>query len=143
LFAVRALVAAGVVASDEAIAGAGEWLRRTQKTDGGWGEHWQSCRTGIYQEHPESQAAMTAWAVLTLRLVVDVDDPTVVRGVAALCSMRDRTGGGGWHVQAGSSVFFGTAVLDHGMYKDVFPTWTLASGETHAGSDPGRPRSEP
>ena len=52
----------GVPATDPAIARALSWLRAHQKSDGGWGEHWSSCVKEEYAEHPDSQAAMTAWA---------------------------------------------------------------------------------
>ena len=125
-FVTEALLTAGVPPSDPAVAGAVAWLRRTQKTDGGWGEEYASCLTGRYTEHPESQAAMTAWGLLTLARAAGPDDPAARRAARCLGMMRSQGENGGWPQQAASGVFFQTAVLDYRLYKDVFPTWALA-----------------
>ena len=71
--------------SSESARKACEFLRSKQKLDGGWGETYmvptfliaytfvsfiwwdpQSCVTGIYTEHSESQVVQTAWALLGL-----------------------------------------------------------------------------
>ena len=57
------------------------WLRRHQKPDGGWGEHYTSCLTGHYAEHPDSQAAMTAWALLVLLRTAGPGDPDARRAL--------------------------------------------------------------
>ena len=66
-FVTEALLTAGVPASDPSPSRTVSWLRQRQKPDGGWGEHYTSCLSGRYAEHPDSQAAMTAWALLVLR----------------------------------------------------------------------------
>jgi lanosterol synthase len=121
---VEALLAAGVPPADPAIARAAEWLLSKQKPDGGWGEHFTSCLSETYVEHPESQAAMTAWALLALVEVLGRDAPAVVR--AAACLERMQRADGSWPRQAQSGVFFSTAMLDYRLYKDVFPAWALA-----------------
>lgn len=120
---IEALTAAGVPPSDPAIARAAEWLLTKQKADGGWGEHWKSCMTDSYVEHPESQAAMTAWALLALLEVLPPDEAHVAR--AARCLERLQGADGAWPHQAQSGIFFSTAMLDYRLYKDVFPTWAL------------------
>ncbi|HZS41406.1 MAG TPA: prenyltransferase/squalene oxidase repeat-containing protein [Polyangia bacterium] len=121
---VEALKAAGVPPSDPAIARAAEWLLVKQKADGGWGEHWKSCLSDEYVEHPESQAAMTAWALLALLEVLDARSPQLQRAVACLRNLQ--RAGGAWPRQSQSGVFFSTALLDYRLYKDYFPTWALA-----------------
>jgi lanosterol synthase len=121
---IEALSTAGVPASDPAIARAAEWLLTKQKADGGWGEHWKSAMTDSYVEHPESQAAMTAWALLALYDVCDPREPALER--AAKWLERAQQKGGAWPRQSQSGVFFSTAMLDYKLYKDVFPTWALA-----------------
>ena len=125
-FVVEALLTAGVPAADPAVAGAVGWLRRHQKPDGGWGEHYTSCLTGRYAEHPDSQAAMTAWALLVLLRAVGPDDPDARRAVGCLVNLQRRGTGGGWPQQAASGIFFQTAALDYRLYKDTFPVWALA-----------------
>ncbi len=120
---VEALRAAGVSVDDPAIARAAEWLIRHQKSDGGWGEHFSSCLSGAYVEHPVSQAAMTAWALLALLESVPATTPAVQRAVRCLEAMQQSDGG--WPAQAQSGVFFSTAMLDYRMYRDYFPAWAL------------------
>jgi lanosterol synthase len=126
-FVTEALLAAGLPASDPAISGAISWLRRHQKPDGGWGEHHTSCLTGCYAEHPDSQAAMTAWALLVLLRTAGPGDPDAQRGLRCLITLQQQGTGSGWPHQAASGVFFQTAVLDYRLYKDIFPTWALAA----------------
>ncbi len=121
---VEALRAAGVPVDDPAIARAARWLIRHQKADGGWGEHFSSCLSEKYVEHPESQAAMTAWGLLALLESVPVSTPAVRRAITCLGAMQEADGG--WPAQAQSGVFFSTAMLDYRMYRDYFPAWALA-----------------
>jgi lanosterol synthase len=121
---VEALRVTGVPASDPAIARAIEWLLSKQKRDGGWGEHWKSAVTDTYVEHPESQAAMTAWALLALLEALPPTHAAVVRGIERLRAMQ--LADGQWPRQAQSGVFFSTAMLDYRLYKDYFPAWALA-----------------
>jgi lanosterol synthase len=121
---IEALRAADVPASDPAIARAAEWLLTKQKSDGGWGEHWKSAMTDTYTEHPETQAAMTAWALLALLEAIPADEPAIQRGIACLGKMQ--LPDGSWPRQSQSGVFFATALLDYRLYKDNFSTWALA-----------------
>jgi squalene/oxidosqualene cyclase-like protein len=128
-FVTEALLTAGVPAADPAVAGTVTWLRRHQKPDGGWGEHYTSCLSGQYAEHPESQAAMTAWASLVLLRAAGPADPDARRAVGCLVNMQRHGTGGGWPRQAASGIFFQTAVLDYRLYRDIFPAWALALAE--------------
>ena len=105
----------------------------TRKPDGGWGEHYtEACLTGHYAEHSDSQAAMTAWALLALLRAVGPADPDARRAIACLVNLQRHGIGGGWPQQAASGIFFQTAVLDYRLYKDTFPTWALAAAATPA-----------
>src|SRR4029079_3145764 len=96
---VEALHAVGKGRSDPAMARAVGWLLGAQKADGGWGEHHSSCLTGRYVEHPESQAAMTAWALLALLTAGQDPRSTAVTRAARWLSSRQRPDGS-WPTQA-------------------------------------------
>ncbi len=132
---VEGLLEAGIPAGDETIVRAADWLVSKQKRDGGWGEHWTSCRLDRYVEHPESQAIMTAWAVLALARSVGAEHSAVHRGVTFLRSLQEHDGG--WPQQSQAGVFFAVALLDYRMYKDIFPTWALARSASKAPTPPG------
>ncbi len=121
---IEALRETGIAATDDTIVRATAWLLSKQKPDGGWGEHWTSCRLDRYVEHPESQATMTAWALLALLRSVGPEHPAVRKGVAFLGSLQGTDGA--WPGQSQAGVFFAVALVDYRLYKDVFPTWALA-----------------
>jgi squalene/oxidosqualene cyclase-like protein len=127
--AVEAFHAAGVSLSDPAITRAARFLLSIQKPDGGWGEHYTSCLEDRYVEHPESQATMTAWALLALLAAGESPRSLpITRAVRWLESHQ--LADGGWPRQAPAGVFFGAAMLDYRLYKDYFPAWALGR---HAG----------
>lgn len=131
LHVVKALRATGISASDARLQRAAAWLLSHQRSDGGWGEHYTSCLSERYVEHPESQVVMTSWALLAL---CELDTPglgdnaerrgAIARGVAWLKSHQ--LADGSFPEQAQNGVFFGTAMLDYRLYKSYFPTWALA-----------------
>jgi squalene/oxidosqualene cyclase-like protein len=118
----KALRAAGVDGRDPALTRAADWLRSTQRVDGGWGEHFTGSLEDRYVEHPRSQAVMTSWALLAL---ADIDPgcAAIGRGVAWLQSIQRADGS--WPVEAVNGVFFGTAMLDYALYVAYFPAWAL------------------
>jgi lanosterol synthase len=120
----EALRAADMPANDPVLQRASAWLLSKQKSDGGWGEHWRSCLTDSYVEHPESQAAMTAWALLALLETQEPHHAAIAHGVACLRALQNADGS--WPQQSQSGIFFATAMLDYRLYKDVFPSWALA-----------------
>jgi squalene/oxidosqualene cyclase-like protein len=119
----KALRAAGIDAQDPALVAAANWLRKTQRTDGGWGEHFSTCLTGVYVPHPRAQAVMTSWALLALA-EIDPSSGSIHAGTALLQAMQ--TPEGSWPQEAVNGVFFGTAMLDYRLYCSYFPAWALA-----------------
>jgi lanosterol synthase len=123
-FVVEALHESGVPENDPVLARAAQWLIARQRPDGGWGEHFSSCLDGVYREHPQSQAVMTAWALLALLPVVGPQSEAVERGVHWLCAHQSADGA--WPREAVNGVFFGSAMLDYRLYRIYFPAWALA-----------------
>jgi squalene/oxidosqualene cyclase-like protein len=119
----EAFAAAGL-AGDPLVDQAVGWLVARQKPDGGWGEHWRGCLSGKYVEHPESQATMTAWALLALLVAPSPRADAIERGVAFLLRSQDREGG--WPRQSPAGVFFRSGALEYTLYRVYFPLWALA-----------------
>jgi len=125
-FAVEALLAAGVDRDDLALRRAAEFLARTQRSDGGWGEHHLGMLDGSPAPLPDdepSRAVQTAWALLALQ-ALDPEHHAIARGVTFLLA-RQRPDGE-WPAEPWSGVFFQTALLDYELYRMTFPTWALA-----------------
>ena len=123
---VEALRATGVPATDPAIARAIEWLLAKAEARRRLGRALEErADRHATSSIPQSQAAMTAWALLAL---MEALPPHARRGrarhrvPASACSCAD----GQWPRQSQSGVFFSTAMLDYRLYKDYFPAWALA-----------------
>ncbi|MCY3662433.1 MAG: FAD-dependent monooxygenase [bacterium] len=122
-FGVRGLLAAGARPGDPALRRACRWLLDRQRPDGGWGEHHSGCLAGRYVAHTESQVIQTAWAMLALLEADDSDWTAIVQGARFLLDTQDAAGG--WPRQDGAGVFFRTAILDYGLYRQYFPLHAL------------------
>jgi squalene-hopene/tetraprenyl-beta-curcumene cyclase len=103
-----------------------EWLRRLQRTDGGWGEGNDTYFNPEKAGHADSSTAFqTAWAVLALIAAGEVDSPEVARGVEFL--LRTQRTHGLWNDPGFTApgfprVFF----LKYHGYDKFFPLWALA-----------------
>ncbi|MCY4104417.1 MAG: FAD-dependent monooxygenase [bacterium] len=122
-FGIRGLLAAGAGPGDPALRLACRWLLDRQRPDGGWGEHHSGCLTGRYVAHTESQVIQTAWAMLALLEAGDSDWAAIAQGARFLLDSQDADGQ--WPRQDGAGVFFRTAVLDYGLYRQYFPLQAL------------------
>jgi len=101
------------------------WLKSMQQPDGGWGEdcatYWSEHR-GLVQGSTPSQ---TAWAVLGLMAVGEVDDEAVAHGIAYLeTAQRD---GATWKEQLYTGGGFPRVFyLRYHGYSAYFPLWAVA-----------------
>ena len=60
--------------------------------DGGWGESYQSCETGEWVDHEQSQVVQTAWAVLSLMAVKYPNQESIQRGIELIMSRQQDNG---------------------------------------------------
>lgn len=132
MFGVRGLLAGGVPAVDPQIRRACAWLEERQRADGGWGEHFSSVHEGRYVEHEEAQVVQTAWALTTLCLAEHPEFAAIERAASFLASAQREDGT--WPEQDPEGIFFGSALLEHRLYRRYFPLFALGCYERRARS---------
>jgi squalene-hopene/tetraprenyl-beta-curcumene cyclase len=102
------------------------WLKACQREDGGWGEDGATYWNERRGEAKQSTPSQTAWAVLALMAVGEVDTPVVKRGIDYLVK-APREEGGRWKEQLFTAVGFPRVFyLRYHSYAAVFPLWALA-----------------
>ncbi len=121
-----ALNAAGVDPASPMVRKAVDWLVAIQNPDGGWGEDCQSYDLAYKGYSPApSTASQTAWALLGLMAVGEVDHPAVTRGMAYLKANQQADGLWGQDPYTGGGfprVFY----LRYHGYPKFFPLWAAA-----------------
>lgn len=90
--AVTALRSVGLSPDGPRLRRTAEWLLKTQRPDGGWGEHYRSCMENRYIEHAHSLVEMTSWALLALLEVAGPGSEVVQRGIAWLQTHQNEDG---------------------------------------------------
>jgi squalene-hopene/tetraprenyl-beta-curcumene cyclase len=120
-----ALAVAGEDPNSPRIRLAVDWLKARQRQDGGWGEdcasYWQHRRDEVKVSTP----SQTAWALLALMAVGEVDSDPVRRGIEYLLSAPRENGE--WEEEYFNAVGFPRIFyLRYHGYSAFFPLWTLA-----------------
>lgn len=126
-FGIQGLRRAGASADDPAIRKAVEWLKRTQLSDGGWGEDWESLLYDRYIPSEESQVIQTSWSLMAL-LLAEESDPALLGPAARLLAQRQDEEGN-WAEEGVGGSFFNTAMHHYRLYKNYFPVWALGMYE--------------
>ena len=80
-----------------------DFLLSKQMRDGGWGESYRSCETGIYTPHEKSQVVQTCWAIIGLMEAKCPDRGAVEKAVKMIMSRQGRKGE--WEQEAIEGVF--------------------------------------
>jgi squalene-hopene/tetraprenyl-beta-curcumene cyclase len=123
--ALCAFNACGEAPNEPHIRKAVEWLTGFQQPDGGWGEggetYWKKRKDFV----KESTPSQTAWALLGLMAVGEVESEAVKRGIAYL--LRAPRTGTKWHEDWYTAVGFPRVFyLRYHGYSAYFPIWALA-----------------
>lgn len=122
----QALREAGADNNDPAVRRAVEWLKGTQRSDGGWGETNDSYTDrSLAGKSDTSSSFSTAWALLALLSAEEADSPEVARGIEYL--IRHQSPDGLWHEPDFSAPGFPRVFyLKYHGYSKYFPIWALA-----------------
>lgn len=100
------------------------WLKSIQNSDGGWGENCDSYDDPDLQGCYESTASQTAWALLGLMAVGEVNSESVTQGINYL--LRTNEGAGGWKEMPYTGTGFPRVFyLRYHGYSHYFPLWAL------------------
>ncbi|KAF2702824.1 terpene synthase [Pleomassaria siparia CBS 279.74] len=100
-----------------------QFLLDHQMEDGGWGETYRSCETGVYHQHERSQVVQTAWVVIAL-LEAEFPDREPLKRALRMIMRRQQTDGG-WAQEAIEGVFNKSCMISYPNYKFIFPIKAL------------------
>ena len=100
------------------------WVKSMQNADGGWGEGCDSYDDTTLRGKGESTASQTAWALLGLMNVGEIDSECVERGIQYL--IRNQETNGGWQEPEFTGTGFPKVFyLRYHGYSHYFPLWAL------------------
>jgi len=104
MFALEALASAGQThANSDHVRRGCDFLLAKQMPDGGWGESYRGCETGVYTHHERSQVVQTAWACIGL-MEAGFPDRAPIERALRLVVGRQRENGE-WAQEAIEGVF--------------------------------------
>ncbi len=136
-----ALNAAGEDPASPTIRKSVAWLEAKQRADGGWGETGDSYYTERIERAFDvvSTPSQTAWALLALMAVGEVESDAVRRGIDYLC--RAERQGAKWLEDDYTAVGFPRVFyLRYHGYSAYFPLWALARYRSLSRGNDHRPR---
>jgi lanosterol synthase len=104
MFALESLASVGeTYKTSERVRLACKFFLDRQRDDGGWGESYRSCETGIWTEHEQTQVVQTAWVCLAL-IEADYPDPQPIKKALKMI-MERQCSNGEWKQEAIEGVF--------------------------------------
>jgi squalene-hopene/tetraprenyl-beta-curcumene cyclase len=121
-----ALNVARIDPASETVQRAVDFLKTNQNPDGGWGEGAETYEREYngYQQ-ATSTASQTAWALIALMAVGEIDDPAVERGIQYLQATQGADGF--WNEPRFTATGFPKVFyLRYHGYAKFFPLWALA-----------------
>lgn len=104
MFALESLASVGrTYGSDDKVALACRFFLDRQMVDGGWGESYKSCTTGVYTPHEKSQVVQTCWVIIALLEAQFPDRQPIEKAVRMVMSRQQQDGS--WEQEAIEGVF--------------------------------------
>ncbi|KAF2734304.1 terpene synthase [Polyplosphaeria fusca] len=134
-FALESLAGEGeTYATSERVRRACEYFLDKQMPDGGWGETYRSCETGVWHQHAQSQVVHTAWVVIALLYAEYPDPEPLKRGLKIIMSRQQSNGE--WLQEAIEGVFNKSCMISYPNYKFIFPVKALGLYARRFGNEP-------
>jgi lanosterol synthase len=146
MFALESLACDGeTYENSERVRRACKFFTDKQMDDGGWGESYKSCETGVWTQHEQSQVVQTAWVIIAL-LEAEFPDVDVIRKAVKLIVERQKADGEwvqeaiegvfnkSWYVSSFSGfklawrttwLTFACSMISYPNYKFIFPIKAL------------------
>lgn len=104
MFALESLASVGeTYANSSRVRKACDFLLGKQMEDGGWGESYRACETGVYTHHAKSQIVQTCWALLAMMEAEYPHKEPLEKAVRLI--MARQTAQGAWEQEAIEGVF--------------------------------------
>ncbi|KAI9822407.1 MAG: Lanosterol synthase (Oxidosqualene--lanosterol cyclase) [Pycnora praestabilis] len=124
MFAIESLASVGEThGNSERMRKACDFFLEKQMEDGGWGESYKSCETGVYSHHARSQVVQTAWACIGL-MEADYPDKAPIEKALRMIMSRQQPNGE-WLQEAIEGVFNKSCMITYPNYKFIFPIKAL------------------
>ncbi|KAL8704534.1 MAG: hypothetical protein Q9201_002308 [Fulgogasparrea decipioides] len=104
MFALESLASVGrTYNNDDRVRLACKFFLDRQMTDGGWGESYKSCTTGVYAQHERSQVVQTCWVIIALLEAEYPEREPMEKAVKLVMSRQQEDGS--WQQEAIEGVF--------------------------------------
>ncbi|KAI9731939.1 MAG: Lanosterol synthase (Oxidosqualene--lanosterol cyclase) [Cirrosporium novae-zelandiae] len=133
MFALESLASIGeTYPNSERVRRGCQFFLDRQMPDGGWGESYRSCETGVYTPHEKSQVVQTAWVCIAL---MEAEYPKKEPLEKALTMIMGRQQlNGEWLQEAIEGVFNKSCMISYPNYKFYFPVKALGMFEKRFGN---------
>jgi squalene-hopene/tetraprenyl-beta-curcumene cyclase len=115
-----------------------DWLESCQNSDGGWGETCETYDNPATKGIGDSTSSQTAWALMGICAIGDLDRPSVHRGVRYLLSSQ-RPDGAWDEPEITGTGFPKVFYLKYDMYRQNFPLLALATYVNYRNGMKNRP----